>query len=189
MGAEFPVFDCLWRPVSVAAFAIVILASTAFTQSQTGTLVGLIDDAQGKAINGVEVQLFPADASQPHAYTITDAAGNFQFVGLLPGTYSLELSLSGWQSQHLSNLKVEAARTLDVNLALAPAAPALSQRSRSFQLLDRDVLVGTQFDEVSLELLGGHIPQFELSNTGRIDDPTARREPEQLGHGCRVRTV
>jgi len=136
-----------------------MLTSAAFTQSQTGTLVGLINDPQLKVITGVEVQLSRVDASQLASHTITDSAGRFEFVGLPAGVYSLELSLPGWKGQHFSHLNIDAARTLDVRVVLAPALPTLSGEIRSPQLLDRDVLVGTRFGQVSMH---------ELPTTRRI---------------------
>src|SRR5882762_4203764 len=88
---------------SIVAFAIAMLSCGAFTQSQTGTLVGSIHDPQQKVIIGVEIQLSRSDASQPDFHTVTDTAGRFQFVGLAPGAYSLALSLPGWQGQHFSD--------------------------------------------------------------------------------------
>ena len=156
MSAGFrclPCFREVLTRTSIVAFAIAMLAYTAFAQSQTGTLVGLIHDPQHKVIAGVEVHLSREDASQPVSHTITDTAGRFEFVGLPAGAYSLELTLPGWQGQFFSHLNIEAARTLDVNIVLMPALPTLNKQRRSLQLLDRDVLVGRQFGQVSMHKL------------------------------------
>ena len=138
---------------SIVAFAIALLAPAAFTQSQTGTLVGLIQDPQHKVIAGVEVQLSRADASQPVSHTITDTAGRFQFVGVPAGVYSLELSLNGWQSERFSHLSIDASRTVDVHIVLLPALPPFSKQIPSLQLLDREVLSESQFSQVSMHQL------------------------------------
>ena len=59
MSAGFRGLRCFRAVItrtSMVAFAIAVLAPAAFTQSQTGTLLGLIHDPQQKVITGVEVQ-------------------------------------------------------------------------------------------------------------------------------------
>src|SRR5438034_6416706 len=162
MSAGFRCLPCFREVVgrtSIAAFAMVLLASAVFPQSQTGTLVGLIHDLQHEVIPGVEVQLSRVDATQRVSHTISDTSGRFKFVGLLAGVYSLEFTLPGWQRQHLSRLNIDAARTLDVNVVLLPALPTLSKQIRPLQLLDRDVLVGRRLGQLSMH---------ELPTTRRI---------------------
>ena len=156
MSAAFRCLPCFREVFSgtlKVAFAVVMLVSGAFSQTQTGTLVGLIHDPQHKVVNGVEVQLFRVDAAQPVSHTITDPAGRFEFVGLPAGVYSLELSLPGWQGQHFSHLNIDAARTLDVNIVLLPAPPSLKKQIPSIKLFDRDVLVGSRLGQVSMHEL------------------------------------
>jgi hypothetical protein len=154
-GSKRP--SCLSEVISrtaIVAFAMALLASEVFPQSLTGTLIGLVHDPQHKAITGADVQLSRVDGSQPVSRTITDTKGRFKFVGLPAGVYSLELTLAGWQGQHFSHLTIEAARTLDVNIVLKPTPPGPgNKQSRSPQLLDRDVLVGRRFGQVSMHEL------------------------------------
>src|SRR6266404_1000131 len=156
MNAGFRCLPYLRKVVgrtSIVAFAIAMLASAAFTQSQNGTLVGLIHDPQHNVITGVEVQLSRADASQADVRTVTDTTGRYQFVGLTPGAYSLALSLAGWQDQQFSDLIIDAGRTLDINIVLLPVTSTFGNHIRSLQLLDRDVWAGTQFGQVSMHKL------------------------------------
>jgi hypothetical protein len=135
------------------AFAIAILSSVSFTQSHTGTLVGLVYDPQQQVISGVDVRLSRADISHPVSHAITDTKGSFKFFGLPAGVYSLELTLQGWQGQHFSHLTIDAAHTLDVNVVLLPSPPNRSKGIQSLQLLDRDVVVARRFGKVSMRLL------------------------------------
>src|SRR5437762_8717729 len=50
-------------------------------------------------------------------------------------------------------LNIDAARTLDVNIVLEPARATHRQQNRTPQLLDRDVLVGNRFGQVSMHAL------------------------------------
>src|SRR5258705_4930950 len=145
MRAEFRSLLCLrvFSRILIVAFAIAILASGAFTQSQTGTLIGLVYDLQHKVISGVDVQLSRVDVSQPVSHTVTDTKGRFKFVGLAAGHYSLELTHPAWQSQHLSHLAIDAARTVDVDIVLLPSRPTSSKEIQSDQMLDRDVFAAS----------------------------------------------
>src|SRR5437762_593447 len=144
----------------------VVLTSPASSQSQTGTLLGLIHNAQNQGVADVQVRLLPAEA-QPNSstpsqlvfHTVTDTAGRFHFVGLPSGVYSLELSRSGWQSWRVSHLYVREASTLDVSILLLPLKQKSFQQANSFHLFDRSVWVGRRFGQFSL---------FELPTTMRV---------------------
>jgi Carboxypeptidase regulatory-like domain len=165
MRAEFRSLACLpgdFSRILIVAFAIAIQASTSFTQSHTGTLVGLVYDPQHQVISGVDVRLSRVDVSQPVSHTITDTKGRFKFFGLRPGVYSLELNLQGWQDQRFSHLTIDTARTLDIKVVLLrslPSPPARRKEIGSLQLLDRDIVVARSFGEVSMH---------ELPTTRRI---------------------
>src|ERR1700730_5960277 len=65
-----PCFREVFSGTSIVACAIAMLVSSAFSQSQTGTLVGLIHDPQHKVVTGVQVQLSRVDATQPVSHKI-----------------------------------------------------------------------------------------------------------------------
>src|SRR3989442_1435687 len=190
MSAGFRRLPCFRKVISrssIVVLAIPMLVSAAFAQSQSGTVVGLIQDPQHKLIPGVEVQLSRVDASQPISHTITDTAGRFKFVGLSAGVYSLELTLPGWQGQHLSQLNIDAARTLDIYIVLIPALPTIiNKQNRSLQLLDRDVLVGRQFGQVSLRKLPNTRRIWSLLENQVISTVTDRLDTGGLETGRRA---
>src|SRR5215472_13114140 len=151
MGVEFRVFGLragLVR-ISSAGVAICVLASVTFAQSQTGTLIGSIRDPQQKVVSGIEVRLSRLDARQPVFHTTTESTGRFELMRLPPGVYSLELTLPGEQRQLYSHLRIDAARTLEINITLKPQ-PA---QSRSVELFDRDVVVSSYFGPARMRTL------------------------------------
>ena len=175
MGAEFS-SPCLGKVISqilIVGFAIATFCSGAFTQSQMGTVVGLVHDPQHRVIAGVNIQLYRLDVSQPASHTIADEKGRFKFVGLRGGVYALDLTLAGWQPQHQSPLTIDAGRTLDLNVVLLPVEQALSKRIQSPQILDRDVFVGRRFGEVAMH---------ELPTTRRIWSLVENQETSTVTH-------
>src|SRR5438128_3882871 len=130
--------------ILLAGFALIMLSSAALAQSQTGTLIGMVSGPHNERLAGVQVHLSSEDNRLPLPETATDKAGRVKFVGLHPGVYTLELSLSGWQSKRVSHLEVRAASTLDLKvvLSLVGASPLPGPSTRS---LDRDVWWGMRF--------------------------------------------
>lgn len=135
--------------ILIIAFALIMLASPAFAQSQTGALIGIISSPHQESLAGVKVHLSGGDTQPLIPDAMTDKAGRFEFVGLSPGDYTLELSLSGWQSKRLTHLEIRAASTLDLSITLSPAMPTPSAPSPSPRRLDRGVWWGQGFGIVS----------------------------------------
>lgn len=65
--------------------------STAFGQGGRGTLTGTAADAAGAALQGAQVKLEPGDVT-----AATDVQGQFRFIGLAPGNYTLTISYIGF---------------------------------------------------------------------------------------------
>ena len=75
----------LWgRIVAVAALLLLAVGGTAFAQLQTGNLYGTVTDDKGAALPGVTVTLSGQGAPQVQ---VTNAQGQFRFLGLPPGNY------------------------------------------------------------------------------------------------------
>ena len=83
---------------SIVLAGILCLAGTGLAQTQTGVVQGKVVDQQGGVLPGVNVDLIgPMGAKS----TVTDAQGEFRFVGVAPGTYSVKVDLSGFLAQQL----------------------------------------------------------------------------------------
>jgi hypothetical protein len=75
---------------------LLLAAGWAAAQTQTGTVTGKITDQQGGVLPGVTMTL-----TGPRGTTsaVSDAEGNFRFVGIQPSTYKLKAELSGFLPQ------------------------------------------------------------------------------------------
>ena len=94
---KLSVFVCLTLFVTLAIVG---------AQSSTGTVRGVVKDASGAALAGVTVKIV-------NRTTITNAKGEFVFVGLKPGVYEVIAELSGF-----ALTRIEAAVTADRVTAL-----------------------------------------------------------------------
>ncbi len=104
------------RRACVSVLAVVLcLAGAVAVQAQTtsASLNGSAKDAQGAVLPGAEVTL--TSASQGTVMSVvTDAMGNFVFPIVRPDTYTLKVSLEGFQSVQRTPVVVNANDRLDV---------------------------------------------------------------------------
>jgi outer membrane receptor protein involved in Fe transport len=104
---------------SMAAALLVAFAlwgALAGAQSLTGTVAGRVTDEQGGVLPGVTVTLTGKTGSQTQ---VTDAKGEFRFLGLNPGLYNIKAELQGFRSKEQVGLDVGLSKTIEVNLPMA----------------------------------------------------------------------
>ena len=103
---------------AVVVLLLALVASGAYAQTLTGSIAGTIKDEQGAVLPGVTVTLTGRTGSQQ---TVTDAAGEYRFPGLEPGTYAIVAELSGFQTTRQENVAVSIAASPTVDIALKVA--------------------------------------------------------------------
>ncbi len=91
-------------------------AGPARSQSGRGTLTGSATDAQGAALQGVKITLTPSGAT-----AITDATGQYTFIGLAAGQYTVTASYVGF-SPYSSAVTIVAGQSSHVDTKLQIAA-------------------------------------------------------------------
>ena len=81
---------------STIRFAIIILifSLAAYAQQQTGRIDGVVTDATGAMVPGATVVLTGATTAQIE--TATSANGDYHFLNLSPGSYSVTAKLPGF---------------------------------------------------------------------------------------------
>ncbi len=111
------------RRIIILAFlaAFVASAGAVSAQSLTGIVTGKVTDQQGGVLPGVTVTLTGSTGSQTQ---VTDAQGQYRFIGLAPGNYSVKAELQGFKPKEQTGLDVGISRTVDVPLSLAMGALA-----------------------------------------------------------------
>ena len=104
------------RSLLVALAVVALLPATALSQSQ---ISGQVTDSTGAALPGVTVEATSPVLAEGSRLAITDAQGNFTFVGSLrPGTYSLTFTLPGFGTQVRDELELSADVALTISVAL-----------------------------------------------------------------------
>jgi len=77
-----------------------------------------VTDQQGQPIVGAEI-LVRADATGAETKPITDSGGNFEAVGLQPGTYTVTAAHDGFTTKLYAHLDLTVNRQLRLDIMLA----------------------------------------------------------------------
>jgi hypothetical protein len=105
----------------LAALAIVVGASSAWAQSQTGDIFGKVTDTSGATLPGVTVTLTGPSLLQPQT-AITSETGSFQFPRLNVGTYSVKFELPGFKTVIKEGIAVTVGFNANVSTQLGVSA-------------------------------------------------------------------
>lgn len=100
---------------ALALVLLVLIAVPAAAQSLVGTVTGTLTDEQGGTLPGVSVTL-TGKTGDKTAPTGTD--GTYRFVGLDPGTYSVQATMTGFQTRKQENIVVTVGREAVVDFSL-----------------------------------------------------------------------
>jgi len=139
-----------WRKAAVVAVALLLAgAGTAFAQLQTGNLYGEVVDNQGEALPGVTVTL---SGNGPTQIQVTNAEGQFRFLGLAPGNYQLTAELEGFSTVEYPNISIQVGRNTSIEITLTPAVEEVITVTSESPLLDeRKISTGTTVTQTELE--------------------------------------
>jgi hypothetical protein len=137
-----------------AALAVLLLSAAApmVAQQLTGNIYGYVADEQGGRLPGVTVTLSGVGA--PRSQT-TDARGEYRFVSLDPGTYTLVYELQGFSKITKPNVQVALGQNTNTSatLSLSTVEAAVTVQGESPLLDTRKVETGANVDAVELQSL------------------------------------
>ena len=117
----------LFRLASLLAVLVLLLGGFAgqmAAQTINGQIVGTVTDPTGAVITGAKVTLTYDLTGQQRQYT-TDSSGNFIYPDLVPGTYDISVTQSGFQTYSQKGIDLAATEKLDLHqLQLAVGSQA-----------------------------------------------------------------
>lgn len=117
------------RPCAVLlAIALVLLASHwVSAQKLYGTLTGTVTDTTGAVVPGAQVTALEVQTGVSQVQT-SDPAGIYRFTALLPGTYKVTITASGFSTQETPDVIVHANEIarVDAQLKVATAAQSIT---------------------------------------------------------------
>src|SRR2546428_2898253 len=101
------------------------LIASAFAQASFARVSGTVQDESGALIPGVTVTATEVNTGVV-SNELTNESGTYNFVSLLPGMYTLSISLPGFQGQSLTDLRLGAEQyRYNFTLRVAPSATSV----------------------------------------------------------------
>ena len=109
------------RRLILAVVSVLLLIGPVLAQNPRGSLRGAVQDATGARIPGAKIMLRAADSSLPREAT-TEDRGEFRLDDLLPGSYRVTVSASGFApAQADVSVAVSSVREVTVTLKIGRA--------------------------------------------------------------------
>jgi len=98
-------------------FTITVCVTAAFAQSTSGRIQGSVTDAQGGVVPGAQIRVVNTEYGQA-LEAITDELGFWAIPPAPTATYTVTISLAGFKSVTIQNVKVDAGVPATVNAKL-----------------------------------------------------------------------
>ena len=106
----------LGRLLTVAIGCLILMPAAALAQS---SIAGNVTDDTGGVLPGVTVEAASPVLIEGSRIGITDGTGNYNIVGLTPGTYAMTFTLPGFGTQVRDELILAADTAINIDVALA----------------------------------------------------------------------
>jgi len=144
----------------LALVACLATSTVAFAQVQSGSISGSVKDEQGGVLPGVLLTLQGAGAPQTF---VTESDGQFRFLNVPPGTYTLTAALQGFRTVIREGVVVAVGQSVQLPMQLGVAAVAES------------ITVSGESPVVDTKAMGTatNFTQDELSRVPNSRDPWA----------------
>ena len=111
-------FRSFLRPALLSLLTLVASVS-AFSQANTGRILGTVTDQTGAVIAGATVTVTDTERGTTRTLT-TDDSGAYNAPSLIPGTYTIKAEFKGFRSTERQNIALEVGKEARVDLELQP---------------------------------------------------------------------
>src|SRR3984893_7751659 len=152
-----------WKRKTSMLVVMLLAASLAWTQATT-SLRGTVTDPDGKAVTGADVVLANAESRTERTVT-TGNQGEYQFLLVPPGSYTLTVKAAGFRRYEQTNLVllVSTPATANVQLKVGAATEILTVTSEAPAINLVDASLGNSFNQtqvLDIPLEGRNVPDL-----------------------------
>jgi len=164
------------RSIRFALF--IFLASVAasistFAQQTLGSINGTVTDSSGASVANASVTILNDQTSATRSVT-SNSTGAYTFKDLAVGTYSFTVSATGFNTEKIASIQVQADRTVTLNIPLKPGAATETVEVTETPLLNQtDTTNGYVLDAATIEsqpLGTGSFTQLAVLSPGTSAD-------------------
>src|SRR5215467_2317762 len=158
------------------------LPYSALSQTSSTSLQGTVTDASGGAVAGATISLVNSE-SKTERTAASDAQGEYRFLLLSPGTYTLRVNAKGFSGYEQKGLQllVSTPATANVQLKIGQSSETVTVTSEAPALNTVDASLGNSFDETQVKQIpldGRNVPELLSLQAGVAY--TGNREDMQL---------
>jgi outer membrane receptor protein involved in Fe transport len=114
----------MFRRALLALACVLAVTLPGYAQEQTGSIQGTVKDSTGAVLPGVTVELVNTGRGTAAGTAVTDANGQYRFVGLLPGKYEAAAKLQGFTPAKMQNIDLRLGQLLTADLTLSVGGQA-----------------------------------------------------------------
>jgi hypothetical protein len=149
----------------ITGLAICVLGlSGAWAQTGTTSVQGVVTDKSGAVVSGAHITLINTEQGLERSVE-TGSAGEFNFLALPPGVYTLSAEASGFRKYERKNLQllVNTPATANVILEIGTSSQTVEVSAATETLNTTDASLGNAFDENQIKQLpmeGRNIPDL-----------------------------
>src|SRR5687768_6679332 len=108
-----------WRVAALVTVVISVWTLPAWGQTDTGGIEGVARDSSGAVLPGVAVTISSPALIERTRDTVTESTGNYRFLRLPVGTYTVKFSLPGFAPVERANVVINSGFTATVNADLS----------------------------------------------------------------------
>lgn len=141
----------VWFSAILLTFLLATLPT--FSQVNQGEILGTITDTSGAVIPNAAVAITNTQTNVSNTIT-TDSAGAYALPDLLPGVYTVRVSLQGFQTAVHGGIELEVGKQLRIDFVLKPGAVAQTVEVNGTPLVETtsNTLGGTLSDQQVVDL-------------------------------------
>ncbi|MBO0723732.1 MAG: carboxypeptidase regulatory-like domain-containing protein, partial [Blastocatellia bacterium] len=150
--------------ITLALVTLCAVASLGWAQSSKGVVVGTIADQTGALVNGASVKIANT-ATNVVRTTVSSSDGSYRLDAVDPGTYTIEITASGFKTIMRDRVMVAAGQTTEVSLKLE-----IGNQGETVNITaDNSVILQTQDGARTSTLTERQITDLPVSSLDPVD--------------------
>jgi hypothetical protein len=153
------------RFILSVALAVGLAPTLLLAQAHSGTLRGEVQDPQSASVAGAHVTL-TNDATGVSRKAVSGGAGEFSFVDLAPGVYTLKTEATGFSTSTQEHVTVDVGKTIALVVALQPGAV-----QQTVTVTANAAAVESQTSDIGTSITPEEIKDLPVSLSGDMRNP------------------
>jgi hypothetical protein len=157
----------MWMILSRVVFFF-LLATSAFAQTFLGNLAGVATDFSGAAFPGANVK--PESISRRLTRSATSSAnGDFLFVDLPMGTYTLTVGAAGFEMTKIEAVEIPVSKTTDITVQLSVAQQQATVEASAAAVSVDTCRTGCKYHDICQRQYNSDVKQLLIRNVGSVN--------------------